>query len=215
MTGWCDYYSWPMDADDTEPCKAYEAISDSENYVPVMVDELIELENKLRADEARKDKEEGVSMRYRPEHRLRREGNNFVYECPKDEDIFGGWMRLERLVRIRLVSKKYDDYDPATDIIWLFETCEVAYERLKACQLILNKNLKIKIGDYGEMTLATDDDQCIRVEININSNKTVKDVIPKVLYILSSKELEWIIWQAISFLQDKAEKQDKINTDYV
>ncbi len=58
LSGWCDYYSWPMDADDTEPCKAYETISDSENYVPVMVNELIELEEKLRADDPRKDKEE-------------------------------------------------------------------------------------------------------------------------------------------------------------
>jgi hypothetical protein len=173
-----------------------------------MMNELVDLEGKLRADKARKDKEEVVSMRYRPEHRLRREGNNFVYECPKDEEVFGGWMRLERLVRIRLVSKKYDDYDPATDIIWLFETCEVAYERLKVCQLILNKNLKIKIGDYGEMTLETEDDQCIKAVIAINSHKTVKDVIPKVLYMLNSEELEWIIWQAISCLQDRVGKQN-------
>ena len=48
LTGWCDYYSWPMDADDTEPCKAYEAIADSENYAPTMVNELIELERKLQ-----------------------------------------------------------------------------------------------------------------------------------------------------------------------
>ena len=48
LTGGGDYYSWPMDADDTEPCKAYEAIADSENYVPVMVDELVELEERIR-----------------------------------------------------------------------------------------------------------------------------------------------------------------------
>jgi len=48
LTGWCDYYSWPMDAEDDEPCKAYEPISMSENYVPVMTHELIELEERLR-----------------------------------------------------------------------------------------------------------------------------------------------------------------------
>lgn len=50
LTGWCDYYSWPMDADDDEPCKAYEPIEYSENYVPVMVNELIELEDTLRRE---------------------------------------------------------------------------------------------------------------------------------------------------------------------
>jgi len=48
LGGWCDYYSWPMDADDNEPCKAYEPIATSGNYVPVMVDELVELEERLR-----------------------------------------------------------------------------------------------------------------------------------------------------------------------
>ncbi len=51
LSGWCDYYSWPMDFDDTEPCKAYEAISESDNYVPVMVNELIELEYELRRED--------------------------------------------------------------------------------------------------------------------------------------------------------------------
>jgi hypothetical protein len=37
-----------MDADDDEPCKAYEPVSESENYVPVMVNELVELEKELR-----------------------------------------------------------------------------------------------------------------------------------------------------------------------
>jgi len=55
LTGWCDYYSWPMDADDDEPCKAYEAISESENYVPVMGHELIELENELRREDEEYD----------------------------------------------------------------------------------------------------------------------------------------------------------------
>jgi hypothetical protein len=40
-----------MDFDDTEPCKAYEPIAYSENYVPVMGHELIELENKLRRED--------------------------------------------------------------------------------------------------------------------------------------------------------------------
>lgn len=52
LTGWCDFYSWPMDADDDEPCKAYEAISESENYVPVMVDELVKLEDNLMEGKA-------------------------------------------------------------------------------------------------------------------------------------------------------------------
>ena len=47
ITGWCDYYSWPMDAEDTEPCKAFEPIADSEQYVPVMTQELVDLEERL------------------------------------------------------------------------------------------------------------------------------------------------------------------------
>lgn len=48
ITGYCDYYSWPMDADDDEPCRAYEPVSTSDNYVPVMMHELVELEERIR-----------------------------------------------------------------------------------------------------------------------------------------------------------------------
>jgi hypothetical protein len=47
MGGWCDYYSWPMDADDDEPCKEFECIAESDDYAPAMVNELVELEDKI------------------------------------------------------------------------------------------------------------------------------------------------------------------------
>jgi hypothetical protein len=47
LGGWCDYYSWPMDADDDEPCRAYMPCSEVD-YLPIwtMTDK-IELEHKL------------------------------------------------------------------------------------------------------------------------------------------------------------------------
>jgi hypothetical protein len=36
-----------MDADDDELCKAYEPIAESTNYTPVMIDELVELVERL------------------------------------------------------------------------------------------------------------------------------------------------------------------------
>lgn len=41
----------PLDADDAEPCKACEAIADSEQYVPVMTYDLVELEERLTNSE--------------------------------------------------------------------------------------------------------------------------------------------------------------------
>lgn len=41
LTGWCDYYSWPMDIDDDEPCKAYEPLAECDDISCIVtVDEL-------------------------------------------------------------------------------------------------------------------------------------------------------------------------------
>jgi len=142
-------------------------------------------------------------MDYRAEFRLKRKGSGFIYECPDFKKIFDGWQRYERKLIFIASPRHYEDDDPEVEVIWEFESNLESCERLRAYKVMFGKDLEIKIEECGTLILKIEEPPYLKVVIYLDSHKSVKDVISRVLYILNREEVELIIWQAIDYLQDK------------
>lgn len=152
-------------------------------------------------------------MTYSTEFRLIKEGNNFVYESPGFEEIFNKFQERSHDVTVKAYVSKADVVnEPTIEIKCGFLSNSGTYNRLRAYKLIAGKDLEVKVRHCGSLALEALGSCYIKAKMTIDSNVPLNEVIPKVLYVLHSDEIESIIRQAISFLQDKIKEVESYDS---